>query len=692
MLNAESTHTSACAEDEGNPLLVRLGVPDFSRVRPDHVEPAIARLLAEADAALEQVADGRVADDYEAVSASLDVAVERLMRAWEAVVHLNEVLDTPALRAVFNTELPKVAAFHTRMGADARLFAKVRRIAASPAAATFTSARMQALQHALRDFVLDGAELQGAARERFDDIQERLVELGQRFAENVLDATDGFALFATEQQIGGIPLDVLREARRTAAASGREGYKLTLHAPCLLPALRNAHDRDLRQALYTANLTRASELGDVSFDNSAVMAEIVELRQELAGLLGMANYAQLSLAPKMAGSTAEVFTLLDTLATRARPHALRDLAELRDFAANELGLAELAPWDVAYATERLNQQRYAFSCEQVREYFGLERVLEGLFEIVQTLFDLSIEPAPVPVWHPSVRHYRMHRRGQPIGSFYLDLHAREGKRSGAWMGDAQSRWARPDAGGLQLPVAHLVCNFASPEVVDGRPRPALLSHDDLITLFHEFGHGLHHLLTTVDELPVAGISGVEWDAIELPSQWMENFCWEWPVLSRLSAHVDSGEALPRALFDKMLAAKNFQSGLNMLRHMEFALFDMRVHTEAGAASRLQAVMDDVRSQVALLPVATFNRFQHSFSHIFDGGYAAGYYSYAWAEVLSADAWSAFEEAGIFDADTGRKYREQILERGGSRDALANFKAFRGREPRIDALLRHQGMA
>ncbi len=660
--------------------------------QPDHVEPAIGRLLDEADAALERVADGRVPDDYTAVSAELDVAVERLNRAWEAVVHLNEVMDTPALRAAFNATLPKVAQFHTRLGADGRLFAKYRRMAASPAATSFSPARQQALRHALRDFVLEGAELQGAARERFDLIQERLAELGQRYAENVLDATDAFGLQASDTQVEGIPGDVLREARRAAAEAGHEGYRFTLQAPCLFPTLRNAHDRALRRALYTAHVTRASELGDRAYDNSATMAEMIELRQELATLLGKRDFAELSLAPKMAESTDEVRTLLGTLAERARPHALRDLAELRDFAAAELGLATLEPWDFAFAAEQLSQRRFAFSSEQVREYFGLERALEGLFDIVHTLFGVGIEAEPAPLWHASARHYRLQRQGQTIGRLYLDLHAREGKRDGAWMGDAQSRWRRPDGGGLQLPVAHVVCNFASPEVIDGRNRPARLSHDDLITLFHEFGHALHHLLTQVDELAVAGISGVEWDAVELPSQFMENFCWEWQVLSRLSAHVDHGAPLPRELFDKMCAARNFHSGLHMLRHMEYALFDLGVHTEAGAAGRLQAILDEVRRHVAVVPVATFNRFQHSFSHIFDGGYAAGYYSYAWAEVLSADAWSAFEEAGIFDADTGRRYREQILERGGSRDALVNFKAFRGREPRIDALLRHQGLA
>jgi oligopeptidase A len=458
--------------------------------------------------------------------------------------------------------------------------------------------------------------------------------------------------------------------------------------------MQHVENRALRERLYTAYVTRASELGPPALDNGTAMREILALRQEEARLLGYASFAELSVVPKMADSPTQVIAFLRDLAARARPHALRELAELRDFARDELGLPDLKAWDMAFASERLKERHYAFSEQEVKQYFTEPKVLEGLFRIAETLFDLDIREDSAPVWHPSVRFFRIERRAQRselVGRFYLDLHARPGKRPGAWMDDACGRWARPE-GALQTPVAHLVCNFAPPVAVDGVARPALLTHTDLTTLFHEFGHGLHHLLTQVDDIGVAGISGVEWDAVELPSQFMENFCWEWDVLKRLTAHVDSGAALPRELFDRMLAARNFQSGLRTLRQVDFALADMRLHAEPGSEDRIQQVVDEVRREVSIVPTPAFNRFQHGFSHIFAGGYSAGYYSYKWAEVLSADAWSAFEESGVFDAATGRRYREAILEAGGSRPALESFKAFRGREPRIDALLRHQGIA
>ena len=416
-----------------------------------------------------------------------------------------------------------------------------------------------------------------------------------------------------------------------------------------------------------------------------------------AALLGQPSYAALSLVPKMAESPAQVAGFLRNLASRARSHAERDLTELKAFAAEQLGLADLQAWDMAYASEKLKEARYAFSEQELKQYFTLPRVLDGLFGIIETLFEVRIRPDSAPMWHDSVRYYRIERAAasglndaapELVGQFYLDLQARTGKRSGAWMSEVRGRWLRPDSGQLQTPVAHLVCNFASP-VGD---KPALLTHDDVITLFHEFGHGLHHLLTRVDELAVAGISGVEWDAVELPSQFMENFCWEWEVLSKLTAHVDSGEPLPRALYDRMVAARNFQSGLQMLRQIEFSLFDMRIHSEADAPGRVQAILDEVRAEVSVNPPPAFNRFQHSFSHVFSGGYSAGYYSYKWAEVLSADAFAAFEEQGVFNPAVGARFRREILEAGGARPAMDSFKAFRGREPRIDALLRHQGMA
>ena len=624
----------------------------------------------------------------------LDVPLERLGRAWGAVSHLKAVADSPELRSAYNENLERVTGFHTRLGADPRLYAKYRALAER--ADTLSPPRRQAVAHAVRDFVLSGAELRGADRERFAVVQSRLAEVAQAFSERVLDATDGFALLATEEQMTGVPEDVRRAARDAAQAEASAGYKLTLHMPCYQPVMQYAHDRGLRERLYRAYVTRASEFGPAELDNSAAMREMLELRQEEAALLGYANFAELSLVPKMARSPDEVANFLRDLSRRARPFAERELAELRSFAAERLGLADLQPWDLAYASERLKQARFDFSEQEVKQYFTEPRVLEGLFGLVEQLFGVRIRQEAAEAWHPSVRFYRIERPaaggapGQLVGQFYLDPYARNGKRPGAWMDDVRSRWRRPDAkaGALvQTPVAHLVCNFAAP--VGGRP--ALLTHDDVITMFHEFGHGLHHLLTRIDDLAVAGIAGVEWDAVELPSQFMENFAWEWEVLARMTAHVDTGEPLPRALFDRMLAARDFHSGLQMLRQIEFALLDLRLHAEPAASGRIQAVFDEVRDEVAVVPRVPYSRFQHTFSHIFGGGYSAGYYSYKWAEVLSADAYSAFEEAGIFDPATGRRYLSEILEAGGSRPAMANFVAFRGREPRIDALLRHHGM-
>ena len=673
-----------------NPLLQPLGLPHYPRVQPGHVVPAMERLLAAADDALRRAVSDEVPADYDALALLLDVPVERLGRAWGTVTHLCEVSDTPALREAQHQVLPRITDFYTRLGADAGLYRKYRRIAEK--AQALGPAKWQALKHTLREFVLGGADLQGAARERFAWMQERMAELRQRYAENVLDATDRFGLEVGAERMAGVPQDVATAARVAGDDGAPPRFRLTLQEPCYLPVMAHAHDRSLREALYRAYVTRASELGDPELDNTPLMRELLLLRQEQAALLGYPSYAELSLVPKMAESAVQVHDFLTDLARRARPHAQRDLDELREFAARELGLEVLQPWDMAYAAERLKQSRYEFSSDELRQYFTEPRVLQGLFGIAETLFEVEIRPDQAPVWHDSVRYFSIHRGGAPIGHFYLDLHARPGKHAGAWMDNAQQRWRRPDTPDTQLPVAILVCNFAPPVLQDGRLRPALLSHDDLTTLFHEFGHGLHHLLTQVDELSVSGISGVEWDAVELPSQFMENFCWEWDVLQRMGAHVDSGRPLPRELFDKLLAAKNFHSGLRMLRHMEFALFDLRIHREHDAAARLLQVANEVRSQIALVPAAEFNRFAHSFSHIFDGAYAAGYYSYSWAEVLSADVWSAFEQSGVFDPEMGRRYRQTILEVGGSRAAMDSFKAFRGREPRIDALLPHQGMS
>jgi oligopeptidase A len=673
-----------------NPLLETAPLPAFDQITPAHVTPALDELLRDAEAALLQATGDAVPADYDAMSAVLDVATERLGSAWRTIGHLHAVADTPELRAAYAENLPRMTAFFTRLGADERLYRKLQRVQAC-AAAGLRPARRRALSNALRDFVLDGAELEGEARARHAAIQARLAELSHEFAQHVLDATDDHACWASEAELAGVPADVREAARAAAQAEGRDGFKLTLHMPSYYPVMQYAEQRPLRERLYRAYVTRASELGPARLDNSTAMQAILALRQEEARLLGYASYAELSLVPKMAASPAQVIDFLHDLARRARPQAERDLAELRDFARRELGIADLQAWDMAFASQRLQQQRYAFNDEEVRQYFTLPRVLDGMFGVVETLFEVAIREDSAAIWHPTVRFFRIERGGQLVGSFYLDPYARPGKRSGAWMDEVRGRWARPD-GSLQTPVAHLVCNFTPPVATEGASRRALLTHDDVTTLFHEFGHGLHHMLTAVEDIGVAGISGVEWDACELPSQFMENFCWEWEVLQRLTAHAESGATLPRELFDRMLAARNFQSGLHMLRNVEYALVDMRLHAEPGSERNLQGVIDAVRREVAVVAAPEFNRYLHAFLHIFDGGYAAGYYSYKWAEVLSADAWSAFEERGIFDAATGRRYREAILEAGGSRPAIESFEAFRGRAPTIDALLRHQGIA
>ncbi len=672
-----------------NPLLANDDLPAFAQIRPLHVTPALELLLADTTAALERAVSADVVPDYDALSMVLDVPIERLYRAWGHVRHLQAVADTPELRAAYAQNLPRVIDLGTRLGSDARLYAKYKAVAAPDQPAQqppLSAARRKALADALRDFVLGGADLQGAAHERFAAIQERCGVLSQQFGEHVLDATDAFSLYASEAEVAGLPADVRQAAQEAASADAREGFKLGLKSPCYQPVMMLASHRPLREAMFRAYATRASELGAPAFDNSSLMRELLELRLEQARLLGHGSYAELSLVPKMATSPTQVLAFVRDLSTRARPFAERELAELREFAAQELGLPDLQAWDRAYAAEKLKQSRYAFSSEELRQYFTEPRVLAGLFQLVETLFGVNVRPEAAPVWHESVRFYRVSRDGHDVAGFYLDLHARTGKQSGAWMDGSRARWRRPE-GPLQQPAAQLVCNFAPP--VGGKP--ALLTHDDVITLFHEFGHGLHHMLTQVEDLAVSGIAGVERDAVELPSQFMENFCWEWEALQRLTAHVDTGEPLPRALYDRMLAARHFQSALGLLRQCEYALFDMRVHAEPGAAAHVQQIADEVCAEVQPEPAPPFYRYATSFSHLFAGGYAAGYYGYAWAQVLSADAFSAFEESGVFNADTGRRFRENILEVGGSRPALESFRAFRGRDPQIDALLRHQGL-
>ena len=673
-----------------NPLLQHSDLPLFDQIKPEHVNEAVDALLTEAAKALDTVTDSAFPSEWHAIAKVLDVNTERLSRAWGAVSHLNSVADTPELRAAYNDALPKVTEFWTRLGADERLYAKYKAVQSD----VLDTAQQQALKNALRNFVLGGAELQGDAKTRYAAIQERMAELSQKFSENALDATDRFALYVEKETLEGVPDDVINTARAAAEKEGKDGYKLTLKMPCYLPVMQFAKSSDLRHQLYRAYVTRASDQASNEFaalDNSALIKEILQLREEEAKLLGFQNYAEVSVATKMADSPAKVISFLRDLAQRARPFAEKDLADMRQFATAHLDMQNPQAWDWPYIGEKLKEARYSFSEQEVKQYFTAPKVLQGLFKIIETLFEVQIHEDKAPVWHPAVGFYRIERKGQLVGQFYLDPPARAGKRGGAWMDDVRARWLRPDTQALQTPVAHLVCNFA--EGVEGQP--PLLTHDDVITLFHEFGHGLHHMLTQVNERDVSGISGVEWDAVELPSQFMENFCWEWSVLKHMTAHVKTGEALPRELFDKMVEAKNFQSGLQTLRQIEFALLDMLLHSEHKPTDDFMPILQKVREEVAVIQAPEFNRMAHTFSHIFAGGYAAGYYSYKWAEVLSADAYAAFEETALPDGspnlETGRRYREAILEVGGSRPALDSFVAFRGREPSLNALLRHQGM-
>jgi len=667
-----------------NPLLDFAGLPRYEALKPAHVAPAIDLLLAEARAAVARAE--QAPPEWEAFVEPLEDATERLGRAWGQVSHLHAVLDSPELRAAYNENQPKLTQFWTELGHNERLYERYRELAASPAFASLSPARRRIVDNALRDFRLSGAELAPEAKRRFGEIQEELARLGTRFAQNLLDATNAWTVeVEDEARLAGIPQDV-----RDAAQQGdARRWKFTLHMPSYLPVMQYAEDRALREQMYRAYATRASEFGKPELDNTPVIARLLPLRREMAALLGYASYAEVSLEPKMAESPAQVLEFLEDLARRARPHAERDLEELRAFARERLGLPRLEAWDLPFASEKLRQQRYAFSDQEVKRYFPEDAVVGGLFRLVETLYGLRIAPASASLWHPDARFFEVRDAdGAHVGDFYMDLYARETKRGGAWMDDARAR--RRVGATLQTPAAHLVCNFSRP--VGGRP--ALFTHDEVQTLFHEFGHALHHLLTRVDDLGVSGINGVEWDAVELPSQFMENFCWEWDVLRHMTRHVDTGEALPRALYDKMLAAKNFQSGLGFLRQIEFSVFDMRLHSDfdPAAARGVLELLREVRERIAVIVPPEWNRFPNSFSHIFGGGYAAGYYSYKWAEVLSADAYAAFEEASeILDARMGARFRDEVLAVGGSRPAAESFRAFRGREPDVTALLRHNGM-
>ena len=680
-----------------NPLLDFTGLPRFADFKPEHVAPAIDQLLSEARAAMHHAAAPETALHWDSFVAPLEDANERLSRAWGQVAHLHAVMDSPPLREAYNANLPKITQYYTELGQNEALFAKYRQLRAAPGFEALGAPRRAIVEHALRDFRLGGAELPPDKKTRFAQIQEEAAGCAAKFSQNLLDATNAFSLLIEDEaRLAGLPRDVVDTARDAAQKDGKPGWKFTLHMPSYLPVLQYAEDRALRETMYRAYATRASEFGKPQWDNTSLIQQLLKLRREEAHLLGYANFAELSLVPKMASSPGEVVAFLEDLARRARPQAERDVSELRAFARAALGIDRLESWDLSYAAEKLRVERFAFSDQEVKQYFPEDAVLTGLMRVVQTLYGVRIRSAQAALWHPDARFFEMHdAQGTLVGQFYLDLYARESKRGGAWMDDAITRRRRGTR--LQAPVAYLNCNFSRPS----GGKPALFTHDEVITLFHEFGHCLHHLLTRIEDLGVAGINGVEWDAVELPSQFMENFCWEWEVLCGMTRHVDTGESLPRPLFERMLAAKNFHSGLAMLRQIEFALFDMRLHSEFDPAGHggVLSLLDDVRSKVAVLVPPAFNRFPNSFSHIFGGGYAAGYYSYKWAEVLSADAYSAFEESrdarggmqGVLDPETGARFRDEILAVGGSRPAGESFLAFRGRAPQVDALLKHNGM-
>ncbi len=670
-----------------NPLLDFAALPRFTEILPEHVSPAVDSVLAEARTVLARVIDVATPARWEAVMVPLSDSTEKISWVWDVVSHLNAVVNTPALRDAYNENLAKLTEFYTELGQNLALFQQVKAIAASADYAQLTPAQQRIVANDVRDFRLSGADLPEAEKARFADIQARLSELSARFAQNVLDATDDFARYVDDAaELAGLPDDTLAMMQAAAEADGKTGYKLKLHLPFYLPVMQYADHRPLRESLYHAYATRAAEFGKPDWDNTALIGDTLSLREEEAQLLGFANAAEVSLAAKMADSPAQVMDFLTDMATRAKPFALRDRAELEAFARDTLGLNTLEAWDLAYVSEKLRVARYAFSEQEVKRYFPEPKVLAGLFGLIETLFGVTIAEVALPVWHVDARYYEVRRDGQAVAAFYTDLYAREGKRGGAWMADVRGRKRLAD-GTIQLPVALLTCNFTAP-VGDS---PALFTHDEVITLFHECGHGLHHMLTEVDELGVSGINGVEWDAVELPSQFLENFCWEWDVLQGMTAHADSGEPLPRALYDKMLAARHFQSGMQTVRQMELSLFDMKLHAGFAEGGDFMALLAEVRRDVAVNLPPAYNRLPHSFTHIFAGGYAAGYYSYKWAEVLSADAYAAFEETGGANPATGAAFQREVLAVGGSRPAMDSFRAFRGREPEIDALLRHTGM-
>lgn len=676
-----------------NPLLQSHELPPFSAICPEHVVPAIETILNENRAAIAALLAPEKTYTYANLVLPLDDLDDRLNRAWSPVSHMNSVANSDELREAYNACLPLLSAYATEVGQNETLYQAYRSIADGAEFATLNDAQRAVIEHALRDFRLSGVDLPEASKNRYKEIAQELSALSSRFQDQLLDATQAFAkTIADPEELQGLPESALAMAKQAAAANQEDGWRFTLEYPSYIAIMTYADRRELRQQFYGAYATRASDQGPNAgeFDNSDLMERILALRHEEAQLLGFANFAELSLATKMAPSCDAVIGFLEDLAARSLPHGRKDLQELAEFGRQQCGIDALEAWDVAYLSEKLREHKYSLSEEEIRPYFPVPKVLEGLFKLVGQLYGLRIrQQSGVDVWHLDAAYFLIEdSAGEPRGAFYLDLYARAKKRGGAWMDECVTR-RRVGAGGLQLPVAFLTCNFTPPAA----DHPALLRHDEVVTLFHEFGHGLHHLLTRIECAGVSGIHGVEWDAVELPSQFMENFCWEPEALALLSGHYQTGEPLPGGLLEKMLAARNFQSGMQMLRQLEFALFDFRIHREfqPEVGGRIYEILGQVRDQVAVLVPPSFNRFAHSFSHIFAGGYGAGYYSYKWAEVLSSDAYSLFEERGLFNSEVGNAFLTQILERGGSRKAMASFVAFRGREPQIDALLRHNGI-
>ena len=685
-----------------NPLLFFTGLPKFNEVKPEHVSPAIDSLIAEGRALVETLATTTDAPTWQNFALKLEGHSERLSRAWSQVGHMNSVVNSPELRETYNDNLAKLTDFGSDIAQDERLYAKYRATQTSPEFPKLTPTQQTIINHEVRGFKLGGAELGTTEKVRFKAISEESSKLAAKFEENVLDTTNEYALFIENAaELVGVPDDVLQAAKDAAQADEKTGYKITLHFPSYMPVLQYADNRNLRETLYRAYATRASEFGKPEFDNTSIITQLLKLRFEEAQLLGFNNFAELSLATKMADTPKQVVEFLETLATRAKPYAAQDMLELVAYA-KQLGIDDMQAWDVSYVSEKLREDKYAFSDQEVKQYFPEEKVLQGLFKVVETIFGVFVKKTSAPTWHADAHFYEITRQDASlnqevlVGQFYLDLYSRNNKRGGAWMDEAITR--RLVDGKLTTPVAYLTCNFSGP-VGD---KPALFTHDEVNTMFHEFGHGLHHMLTLVDDYSVSGIKGVEWDAVELPSQFMENFCWEWDVLRHMTQHVDTGAQLPRELFDKMVAAKNFQAGMQTVRQIEFSLFDIKLHSELdpnGSKTALDLI-EEIRDEVAVVRPPKWNRFPNNFSHIFAGGYAAGYYSYKWAEVLSADAYSMFEENasendsenGVLSFETGQRFWNEILAKGGSRPAMESFIAFRGREPSMDALLRHNGMS